>query len=141
MISGAQLGKEIAVTVINKIGVLADMSRIVADHGINIEAVAGYVIDNEATIMLVTDDNLRAKEALEKKGYKSIKEKEVVMLDIENKAGVLKNITAQLAVEDIDINYVYGTACTGGCPSRMVLSTTNNEKALVVFKKKSKINT
>lgn len=136
MIVGAKLGKELVVTLVNKIGILADMSKIVAEHGINIEAVAGYSVDNEATIMLFTDDNLRAREALEKKGYKNIQEKEVVMLDLENKPGVLKNITAKLAAEGIDIRYVYGTACSGGCPSRIVLSTSDNAKALVVFKKK-----
>lgn len=137
MIKGAQLGKEIAVTVVNKIGVLADMSKILADHGINIEAVAGYVADNEATILLITDDNLRAKDALQKKGYKSIKENEVVILDLENKPGVLKEITSKLAAKEIDIKYIYGTVCAAGCPSRIVFSTTDNEKALLVFKKKA----
>lgn len=137
MIKQAHLAKEIAVTVLNKIGVLADMSKIVADHGINIEAAAGYVVDNEATVMLMTDDNLRAKEALQKKGYKNIQEKEAVVVDLENRPGVLKEITALLAGKEIDIKYLYGTACASGCPSRIVLATSDNEKALVTFRKKA----
>ncbi|MDD5596198.1 MAG: ACT domain-containing protein, partial [Candidatus Omnitrophica bacterium] len=65
MIKSANLAKEIVVTVVNKIGILADISKLVADHGINIEAVAGYADkDNNAKIMLVTDDNLRVTDAL-----------------------------------------------------------------------------
>lgn len=135
MIRQAQLGKEIAVTVVNKIGVLEDMSKLLAGHGINIEAVAGYAVDNEAKIMLVTDDNLRSVDALKKSGYKSIKENEVVVIELENKAGALKNITARLAAEGIDIKQIYGTTCSAGCPAKIVISTSDNEKALVAFKK------
>jgi hypothetical protein len=135
MIKSAQLGKEIVMTVINKIGVLADMSKLVADHGINIDAVVGYAMNNEAKIMLVTADNLRAADALKKAGYKNIKEEEVVVVDLENKPGALKNITAALAGQGIDIRHVYGTVCSAGCPAKIVLSTSDNEKALVTFKK------
>lgn len=137
MIKEARLGREIEVRVINKIGVLADMSKILAERGVNIEAVAGYAVEasKEAKIMLVADDNLRAVEALKKSGYKSVKENEVVIIDLENRAGALKLICAKLAAEDIDIKKIYGTACADSCPAKIVLSTSNNEKALVAFKK------
>jgi hypothetical protein len=135
MIKEAKLGKEIVVTVVNKIGVLADMSRLLADHGINIEAVAGYGVDKEARIMLVAEDNVRAVEALQNGGYKSITEEEVVIVDLENKPGVLKDITAKLSAASVDIKHVYGTTCSAGCPAKIVFSTNNNEKALVAFKR------
>ena len=133
MIKSAKLGKQIVLTVVNKIGVLADMSRLTADHGINIQAVAGYALNNEAKIMLVSDDNLRASDALKKAGYNSLKEEEVVIVDLEDKPGALKLITSDLAKEGIDIKQLYGTTCASGCPAKIVLSTNNNEKALVVF--------
>ena len=136
MFKGVSLGKEISVNVVNKIGVLADMSKVLADHGINIEAASGYALENNtARIMLVTEDNLRAIEALSKAGYKSVKESEVIMVDLENKPGALKHITAILAAKDIDIIHVYGTACASGCPSRVALATNDNQKALLMFKK------
>lgn len=136
MLKKAGLGKEIAVRVINKIGVLADISKILADHGINIVAAAGYAMNNEAEITLVTDDNLRAVDALKKNKYASVKENEVVVVELEDKPGALKNITATLAAENIDIKYIYGTTCPGGCPARLVISASDNEKALVAFRKK-----
>jgi len=135
MIKSAKLEKEIAVTVINKIGVLADMSKLLTEHGINIVAVAGYGTEKEAKIMLVTEDSLRASDALRKAGYKSLEENEVVLLELENKPGALKHITAGLASEGIDIKQIYGTTCSGSCPARIVLSTNNNEKTLVIFRR------
>ncbi|MBU1727382.1 MAG: hypothetical protein KJ880_07115 [Candidatus Omnitrophica bacterium] len=135
MIKAARLGKEIVVTVVNKIGILADISKIVSSHGINIEAVAGYAVNNEAKVMLVTVDNLRATDALKKAGYNSLKENEVIVVDLENKPGALRIVTEQLAVLGIDIKQIYGTVCSAGCPARMVLTTSDNEKVLVAFKK------
>ena len=68
MIKNAELGKEIVVTAPNKVGILAAIAKILADHGINVEGVAGYAVDNEATIMLVVDDALRAKDVGEWSG-------------------------------------------------------------------------
>ncbi len=136
MVKGVCLGKEIKVTVVNKIGVLSDMSEILADHGINIEAVAGYGTEgNNAEIILVTEDNQRASDALIKKGYKSIAQREVVIVELENKAGALGDITSKLAAGQVDIKYIYGTTCSAGCPAKIVLSTSDNKKALLALEK------
>lgn len=136
MVKDANLGKELVIAVLNKMGTLADISKVVADHGINIEGVAGYATNGDAKIMIVADDALRAKEAIQKAGYKKIKENEVVILDLENKAGALKVVTAKLKTANIDIKYIYGTTCPQGCPARLILSTSDNEKAVVTFKTK-----
>ena len=135
MVKTAYLCKEIVVNVMNRIGILAEISKVLADHGINIEAVAGYATESEARIMLITNDNLRAMDALVKAGYKGARENPVVVVELENKAGSLRNITTKLAAENIDIKYIYGTACSDRCPAKLVLSTNNDEKALLVFKK------
>ncbi len=136
MLKAVNLTKGIIVTVANKIGVLADMSKILADHGINIEAIKGYAENGKAKIMLISDDNLRSIDALKKSGYKSAVESEMIMLELENNPGALKNITAKLASEEIDIKFIYGTTCPGGCPAKIILSTSDDEKALVALKAK-----
>jgi len=136
MLKSAQMGKEIVVTVVNKIGVLADISKILADHGLNILAIAGYAAENNtAKIMVICDDNLRAGDALRKAGYNSNKESEVVIVSLENRTGAMKFVANKLASEGIDIKHIYGTTCPGECPARIVLSTSDNEKALVAFNK------
>ena len=131
----AQLSKEIAVTVANKVGVLADMSKLLSEGGINIEAVAGYALGSEAKLMVVTADNAAAVNILKKAGYASLKENEVVVVDLENKPGALKEITLSLAGNGVDIKQVYGTACSSECPSRIVFSTSDNQKALEALRK------
>ncbi|MCM8779676.1 MAG: hypothetical protein NC914_00775 [Candidatus Omnitrophica bacterium] len=135
MAINAHLGKEIVVTIVNKVGILAEMSDIIASHGINIEAVGGYAVANTANVMLVTNDNLRAIEALRAKGYKSAVENEVVIVDLDNKPGALKNVAKKLAEQDIDIKHIYGSVCSDACPARLVISCSNNEKALILLKK------
>lgn len=136
MIKSAKIAKEVEITVVNKIGVLADISRIIADSGINIRALTGYALDNKAVILLVSDENVRVMDALKKEGYKALKEKEVVLVELGNKVGALKGLTARLAENEIDIKRIYGSACSEGCPALLVLSTRNNDKAVVAFKKK-----
>jgi len=134
MIKSATIGKEIVVRIINKIGVLADVAGILSDASINIEGVNGYVVKDIATIRILSNDNLRAVEVLKKAGYTDCKEKEAVIIEMENKIGNLKNITAKLAEAGIDINHIYATSCSNACPAKIVLSTNNDEKAIAVFK-------
>ncbi len=134
MIKNAEMGKELVLTVPNKMGTMANVTKILADHGINIEGVAGYSIGADAKIMVVADDVLRAAEALKKSGFKSIETKEVVVVSLENKLGALKSLSAKLEDAKIDIRYIYGTTCSGGCAATIIVSTADNEKALVVFK-------
>lgn len=132
----ASLGKEIVVNVANKIGILADISKTLAERGVNIEAVAGYATEsNTAKIMLVTEDDTRAIEALKKADYSNTKESEVVVIGLENKSGALKIITEKLAAAGVDIKYIYGTACAGTCPAKIIMATSDNEKAVVAFNK------
>jgi hypothetical protein len=135
MVKEVKLSKEIVVTVANKIGVLADMSKLLADEGINIDAVAGFAAAHEAKIMLVTQDSVRASIILKKANYNAIKENEVIVVDLENKPGALKDITAKMAAEMVDIKQIYGSACTAGCPAKIVISTTDNPKVLAALKK------
>ena len=134
MLKDVNLGKELVVSLSNKVGILADISKILADHGINVEGVAGYAQDNDAKIMIVAEDTLRAKEALLKSGYKAIKENEVLVVELENKPGALKIVTAKLAKDGIDIRYAYGSACPSGCPAKIIIATSDNEKAFISLK-------
>ena len=137
MIRKVIFAKEIIISVSNKIGVLAGVAGIIADHGINVAALAGYGKSEkkEAEVLLVTSDNLRAVDVLKKNGYGIPGERDVLVLELENKPGVLKTVTAVLAENGIDIKHIYGSACPGGCPATIVLNTSDNEKALVAFKK------
>jgi len=130
-----RLTQEIGIRVANAVGVLADISAIVAGLGVNIEAIGGYVAENnEAKLMIVTFDNSRVIKALNSKGYVNIQENEVILVELENKPGTLKELTRRLVQENIDIKYIYGATCPAGCPAQLVLATSDNKKAMAVLK-------
>jgi len=134
MIRKVTLGEEIVITTINKVGLLADISVMLANEGINIEAAVGYGIGKMAKLMLVTNANLKIVDRLKKMRYKSVKEAEVVLVELENKPGALKVVTTELKANKIDIKYLYVTTSAGGW-SRMVLQTSDNETAMAVLNK------
>lgn len=135
MIKRVTLGEELVISVKNKIGLLAEISEILANRGINIESALGYESGKTAKLMLVTTANIAIISELKRK-YKSVKETEVVMVELEDKPGAMKVVTTELKQAKIDIAYLYVTSPSSqGGSSRMVLQTSNNEKAMALLSK------
>ena len=137
MIKNIVLGEEITITTKNKVGILADVSKMLANKGINIEAALGYEIGPVAKLLIITNANLVIVNELKKMKYKSVKETEVLLIDIENKPGALKIVSTEMKENKIDIKYVYLTPCTcvARGSSRMVLQTSDNERAMAALGK------
>jgi len=135
MIKDAFIWKEITLITKNKIGLLANIAKIIADHGINIEGIVGYSMDDEASVMIVAENITAAKETLIQNGFE-VKENEVVVVDLKNKPGALKSLATKIAAQNIDIKYIYGTVTLEEDVSRLVLATNANERTLVLLKEK-----
>lgn len=132
MIKSVTIGEEIVVTTKNKVGILADASMIMANEGVNVDALLGYESGKTAKLLFVTSGNLRILNQLKKK-YKTIKETEVVVVEISNKPGALKVVATELKNSKIDIKYVYITSPYRGESSRMILETSDNETAMALL--------
>lgn len=137
MLRKAVLTKQIYVTVNNEIGVLNKLADYLADRGINIEAVAGYEVQgtDKARVMMVVEDVRRASDALKEKGFTSVEVREELLVELDNRPGALKVVTGLLASKEINIRQIYGTASPGDSPVRVILATSDNQKALVALKK------
>ena len=137
MIKNITLGEEITITTKNKVGILADVSKMLSLKGINIEAVLGYEVGPTAKLLLVTNANLVIVNELKRMKYKLVKETEVLLVDIDNKPGALKVVCTEMKESKIDIRHLYLTPCTCATKgsSRMVLQTSDNEKAMAVLSK------
>lgn len=131
MIKTLVRGKEISVVVINEIGALARITSFLVNHGINVEAIAGYSnnVGDQAELIFITDNNLAAINELESNGYRDVRENDVIIVELDNRPGALKNISERLAQNGINISYIYCTTCAGKCPAKIILSTSNNNKA------------
>jgi len=135
VIKSLSVGKEVSVVVVNEIGALARITSFLVNHGINLEAIAGYSnnIGDRAGIMFITSDNIAAIETLTQNGYMDTRENDVIIVELENRPGALKNISERLAQNDINITYIYCTTCMSGCPAKIVLSTSDNEQAIRIL--------
>jgi len=130
------IGHEVSVVVINEVGALAKVTSFLVNHGINVDAVAGYSnhIGDQAGLMFITDDNVSAINELTRNGYEDVRENEVIIVELENTPGALKNISERLTQKDINIAYIYCTTCMQGCPAKIILSTSDNERAFELLK-------
>ena len=136
MIKKIVRSKEIAVAVINEIGALSKITSFLMNHGINIEAVAGYAtpVGEKSELVFVTDNNIVAIDALAEHDFKYIRENDIIIVELENRPGNLKNISECLAQNGINITYIYATTCVGGCPTKIVLSTSDNDKTMSILR-------
>ena len=124
--------KEVVVRVPNAIGTLDAIAKTIADKGVNILAVSAWVEGAQATIRLVTDDNVRVMDALRAHKYDA-REGEVLVTEPSHKPGMLHHITEKLAQAEIDIHHLYATASTTQGQCLLVFATANNDRAMVLL--------
>jgi len=134
MIQQVKAGKEIVVTAQNKVGILSNIAKVLADRGINIVALSAQAAGGVALMNFVVDEHVRAVDTLRKHGFQ-IQENEVVLLKLEDKPGALRQLTQKLAAKKIDLLNIYGSTLATYSPCLLVLSSSNNQKAIVALRK------
>ncbi|MFW6039359.1 MAG: ACT domain-containing protein [bacterium] len=128
----AKRDHQLVVRVTNEIGVLADLAKVVAEHGINLLAISGMGQSDRGEICFITDDNVRAADALKAHRY-GTEQQSVVVLDAEHKPGLLRRVAEKLAHGGIDIERIYASASAGQDRCYVVLHTSDDERALVLL--------
>ncbi len=129
----ATIARELVVHAENRVGILANIARLLSDQGINILGVAVIVQENQAELHLMVDAPNYALTALRKADW-TVEEREVVVLELPHRPGFLRRITEALARQNLDIQYLYASAPTGAQASLVVLSCTHNGKAVQLLR-------
>jgi hypothetical protein len=125
--------KEVSVRVLNDIGILAQLTKIVAEKGVNIRAVASWVEDeNKGVIHLVTDDNLRAIDALRAHNY-APREVDSIEVLMHHSPGMISSICEKIGGGGLNMHYLYASAPVSEEACLAVLSTDDNERALLLL--------
>ena len=120
----AKLEKELFVSCENRIGLLNDLAKRLAEADINISAISGYVVEEKAFFRILAD--IKAKEVLESSGYE-VSLRDVVRVEVENKTGALEKIAQMAESAGIDLKYIYGSAGFDGIKTTLVFSSSNND--------------
>ncbi len=125
--------KEGSVRVLNDIGIVAQLTRIVAEKGVNIRAAAAWVEDgNKGVIRMVTDDNLRAVDALRAHNY-APEEVDSVEVLLRHSPGMISSVCEKIGNGGLNLRYLYASAPVSAETCLVVLSTDDNEVALVLL--------
>lgn len=124
--------KEIRIETEDRPGMLEEISSALSDTKINIKHIAVYAQEGKAHFMIVSENNEKAYQALRSKGYVGI-EKEVVLLKLPDKIGMLKEVAEKIKAAGISLHYLYGTTCADACESQLVMSSNDNKKLLSVL--------
>jgi hypothetical protein len=129
----AKKSKQLSFEMPNKVGLLSEITIVLAGSNVNITAICAYGMGKKAYVMLLTENNTKAKKALGSLKVKA-EEEEVISVELLNKVGELQRITKKIADAGIDIFYIYGTTGTGKS-SVCVLKTEDDNKAIRIINK------
>jgi len=101
--------KEFALTLDDRPGTLAKVTDAIAKAGINIE---GYCAvpsgkDGKGTFRVVTSDPMRTRKALETAGFKVQEERDIALIDAEDRPGFLAQTLRRLAEHELNVGPTY----------------------------------
>jgi hypothetical protein len=125
--------KQLSFTMINNVGLLMEITGALAEAKVNIEAICAIGWEDlDASFMMVTNNNTKAKNVLSRMGA-DVKVEDVIALEVPNEVGQLHKATKQIATNGIDIYYLYGTPAKG--KMTIIFKTENDKKALKALAK------
>jgi len=101
--------KQISIFVENKVGRLAEITGVLGDKNINIQAMSIADTTDFGILRLIVDKPQAALDALRAHGL-TVKETEVVAVKLDNVPGALSGVLKQLFDNDISIEYIYDFA-------------------------------
>jgi hypothetical protein len=119
---------EISVRVGNRPVAVQEVLSVLTACGLNVLAYCTYTERDDLVILLVTNDALMAKDALQSAGF-SCRANSVVLVGAAHDLGSTAIIGAHLGLSGVEILYSY-TSWLGGNQSIAVFKTTDDERAI-----------
>ena len=127
--------KQLSVLLENKMGVMAEVCKSLASHGINIRAMSVSDTVDHAVLRLIVDNPHGALHVLGERGALVV-ETDVLQILLDDKPGELGKLAAKLARAKVNIEYAYGTA--DNQVATLFLRVSDTKKALSVLTPKAK---
>lgn len=122
------LKRQLTVALQNQPGTLAEISRVIAKAGFNIEALC--VVDNvdQGVVRLLVDQPARCKDLLVQEGFYVV-EAEVFAVNLTDRRGKLAAVTKALAAAKLNVDYAYSTVDHQGAHTLLVMKVSNPRMA------------
>ena len=114
----------LTIELVDRPGTLAELGESLGRAGINIEGGCGFAIEGKGILHLLVEDAEVARMAIASADLEVIGEREVLLVDIEDKPGELGRITRQISDGGVNLDLIY--ISKGG---KLVLGGDDMEKA------------
>ncbi len=129
----AQLRREIVLTTENRTGLLADISRLLGDMGINLLSIAVDAPADIAVVRLLANSQSYARDALKEAGF-DVEERDVVVIELPHHPGFLGRISEALARKEISLIDLHATVSEEGSTGVVVFSCSDNGRAVQMLR-------
>lgn len=101
------MATDLAVTVEDKPGELANLGEATGRAGINIDGMCCFSSGGRFVVHLLVDDAAGTRRAVEDAGYTSIEERDVVVVGLEDRPGALGETARRIAAAGVNIELAY----------------------------------
>ena len=132
-----QLRQEIVIETEDRVGIVADVSRLLGDMGISLLSIVVHTGiragEETARLHLLTDCQSHAADALRIAGY-SVEERDVILMEIPHHPGFLSRMSQALARREITIEELYATVPDESSTGVVVLRCTDNRNAVLLLR-------
>ncbi len=127
-----QIVTQFSVFLVNKPGILAQVSRQLAASKVNIVAMTMMDSSEHGVLRLVTSDNGRLRTLLANLNL-PMTETDVLLVEMANRPGALAEVCGRLAEGHININYAYCTTGAQGGKTKGIFKVADTKKAIKVL--------
>ena len=101
------MAKDLTVILEDRPGTLAEMGKALGKASINIEGGCGFRSEGKGVIHILVEDVAAARRELQQAGIEVHDERQVLILDVENRPGVAGDIISRIAKAGVNIDLIY----------------------------------
>jgi hypothetical protein len=103
--------KQFSIEIKNRVGELAKVTELMAEHAINIVAIASEGTGSKPMVRVVTEDQASTRKALSRSG-RDFSEQDIIVVKMMDRPGELAKMARRLAREGINVVsiYIFGKA-------------------------------
>ncbi len=98
---------DLTVELENRPGTLADLGEAAGQKGVNIDGICGFPCEGVGVIHVLVDDNAAAQDAFAVAGLNVTHEREVFVVDIEDRPGELGRLARRFSDAGANIDLLY----------------------------------
>ena len=120
--------QQITVSLENKTALMADITDLLAQHCINIRALAFTETDGSARLQIVVNDTEKTKEILNSQGF-ALTQDDVLVIEVPDRPGGLASVLATVKGVGAKINFLSAFSQRSGASGLIILHLPELEQA------------